>query len=377
MRLGTESPPRVLAFAREAGGAQAIAPVINCLQGAGAAVIVTAKDVGKAVFEGHGFTPLYLEAGTSRYIEPLLWNAWNCRVPDVVLTSAASLPELDVTEKHLWQWARSKGIPSVAVLDQWQNYAKRFSSPGTSDLAYLPDICCVMDEIAKRGMVEEGVPSACLKVTGQPAFDQLADAAKAEIDAALALKRELEMDNGRPTLVFIGEALQEHWLVEYGYDERTCLNCLLEIIKDLPERPNLIVKKHPQNVDEDFDLEVIRRLSERLVIRIIGMEHPARRVVLAADVVVGMSSVLLVESILLGKITVSMEIGARVFNKCFPVDIGAIPLLIEKERARSAVSNLVSNPASRAEWRSVQSKLKHIPGAAQRVSELVLTRSRS
>lgn len=209
-----------------------------------------------------------------------------------------------------------------------------------------------------------GGPVGVSQVTGQPAFDQLADAAKAEIDAALALKRELEMDNGRPTLVFIGEALQEHWLVEYGYDERTCLNCLLEMIKDLPERPNLIVKKHPQNVDEDFDLEVIRRLSERLVIRIIGMEHPARRVVLAADVVVGMSSVLLVESILLGKITVSMEIGARVFNKCFPVDIGAIPLLIEKERARSAVSNLVSNPASRAEWRSVQSKLKHIPGSS-------------
>lgn len=371
-----ETTSRILAFAREAGGAQAIAPVIKDLLIRGARVIVTAKDVGEKVFETHGLTPAYLEDGDSCYIAPLLSKEWGRMEPDLVLTSATSLPELDMTEKNLWRWARNKGIASVAVLDQWQNYAKRFSSPGTTDLAYLPDMCCVMDEIARRGMIEEGFPPERLTITGQPAFDELAGAAQVEADAALALKRGLGMDNGRPTLVFVSEALREHWRSEYGYDERTCLNDLLEIIEALRERPNLIVKKHPQNVDEDFDLGAIKRVSDRFVVRIVGMEQPARRVVLASDIVVGMSSVLLVESMLLGKTTISIEIGAKVFDKCFPVAIGAIPSIIKKEAARLAIGRLISSLEYRTEWMTRQSMLRHLPGAAQRVSALVLARAK-
>ncbi|MCF8176910.1 MAG: hypothetical protein K9J74_00220 [Sulfuritalea sp.] len=346
--------------------------MIKDLRTRGAEVFVTAKDVGEQVFVGHGLVPAHLQEGDSRHIEPLLSREWGATDPDLVFTSATSLPILDMTEKNLWRWARAKGIASVAVLDQWQNYAKRFSSPGTSDLAFLPDMCCVMDEIARRGMVEEGFPSARLAITGQPAFDALAGSMQAEVDAALALKRDLGMDNGRPTLVFVAESLRNHWRDEYGYDERTSLNDLLDIIEELPELPNLIVKKHPQNVDEDFDLGAIQRVSDRVVVRIVGTEHPAKRVILASDIVVGMSSVLLVESILLGKVTVSIEIGAKVFNKCFPVDIGVIPSIVEKEAARKAICRLISSREFRTEWMARQSKLGHLPGATQRVSELVL-----
>lgn len=373
--MNTTSACRILVFAREAGGAQAIAPVIKELQIRGAAVIVTAKDIGEKMFVGHGFASSYLEDGDSRYIDPLLGKEWDGKTPDIVFTSATSLPELDMTEKNLWRWARRNGVRSIAVLDQWQNYAKRFSSPGTADLAFLPDICCVMDDIAWRGMIEEGFPPERLAITGQPAFDELAETVKTEADAALALKSEMGMNNGRPTLVFVGEALRKHLGLEYGYDERTCLNDLIEIIEDMPERPNLIVKKHPQNVDEDFDRSVIKRASERLVIRIVGMDQSAKRVILASDIVVGMSSVLLVESILLGKITVSMEIAAKVFNKCFPVEIGAIPLIVDKEKARLTIGHLISRPECRAEWLARQSLLKHVPGATQRVSELILAQS--
>lgn len=362
---------RVLAFAREAGGAQAIAPVVKELQAAGAIVLVTAKDVGLRAFAEHGFAPRYLEDGDDTYLAPLLGEVWGGQMPDIVLTSAASLAELDMTEKHLWLWARDKKIRSVAVLDQWQNYARRFSSSGSSDLAFLPDMCCVMDAVAERGMVAEGFPAERLAVTGQPAFDALA-AAGAETGQALALKQQLGMDNARPTLVFVGEALREHWGKEYGYDERSCLNALLDILEAMPQRPNLIVKKHPQNVDEDFDLERIKLVADTLLVRIVGMEQPANRVILAADIVVGMSSVLLVESVLLGKISVSIEIGAKVATKCFPVEVGAIPPITDEQQARLDITRLIADKDFAAAWLTRQSLLQHRAGAARRVAALVL-----
>ncbi len=364
---------RVLTFARESGGAQAIAPVIKELQNKGASILVLAKDVAEKIFMQHGFSSLYLEDGESCFIDPLLAQQWGVQSPDIVLTSAASLPELDMTEKNLWRWARRQGIPSVAVLDQWQNYARRFSSCLTSDLAFLPDMCCVMDQFACSGMLAEGFPPERLVITGQPAFDILFGKMTAETESAGELKQKLGMDNGRPTLVFIGEAIREHLAGQYGYDECASLNHLLDILEEMEERPNLIIKKHPQNVDEDFDLDAVNRASERMVVKIVGMELPSKMVVLAADIVVGMSSVLLVESILMGKITVSVEIDAKVFNKCFPVHIGAIPLIVTKEKARSVLRDLISKPEKRAEWLATQSLLAHFPGAAHRVADVVLS----
>jgi len=363
---------RVLAFARESGGAQAIAPVIKELQNRGASILVLAKDVAEKIFMQHGLSSLYLEDGESCFIDPLLSQQWGLQSPDIVLTSAASLPELDMTEKNLWRWALHQGIPSVAVLDQWQNYARRFSSCLTSDMAFLPEMCCVMDKFACSGMLAESFPPERLVITGQPAFDILCGTMTAEAESAVELKRNMGMDNGRPTLVFIGEAIGRHLGGAYGYDESAILNHLLDILKEMEESPNLIIKKHPQNVDEDFDLDAVKRASERMVVKIVGMEHPSKPVVLSADIVVGMSSVLLVESILLGKITVSLEIGAKVFNKCFPVHIGSIPLIVTKEKARSELRDLILKPEKRAEWLAAQSQLAHLPGAAQRVADVVL-----
>ena len=377
MRQEGHKKYKVLAFARESGGAQAIAPVIKELERKGSSVIVFAKDVAEKVFCDHGFRPLYLEGGESCFIEHALLNNWEGEGPDIVVTSAASLPELDMTEKNLWLWARRNCIRSLAVLDQWQNYARRFSSYLTTDFAFMPDICCVMDEIARLGMIEDGFPAERIVITGQPAFDSLVERTSADTKAELELKRAMGMDNGRPTVVFIGEALRRHLGDEYGYDEYRVLNYLVDIIKDMDERPNLIIKKHPQNIDEDFDLDVISRAATQIVVRIVGVEHPAKRVVLASDVVVGMSSVLLVESILLGQITVSLEIGAIVFNKCFPVHIGAIPLIIEKEKARLILHDLISNPQMRADWMKRQSVLAHLPGAAKRVAQVALDKLRN
>src|SRR5436309_838362 len=126
----------LLAFAREAGGAAVLLPVLNQIR-PHTHVEVLAKDYALDIFREAGFAPHELKKVSKNTMNGILKNQDR---PDVLLSSAASLPHLDMTEKHLWIWARCMGIPSVAVLDQWQNYALRFSGRKADErLSYLPD----------------------------------------------------------------------------------------------------------------------------------------------------------------------------------------------------------------------------------------------
>ena len=158
--------PKVLAFAREAGGAAAIAPALQELLGH-ASVVILAKDYAHEVFHRAGLRTVTFTECSDAALSRVLAEHWAGQLPEAVFTSATSLPQLDMTEKHLWRWARQQRIPSVAVLDQWQNYAARFSGLGPEEhLAYLPDWIAAMDERAKHGLVAEGLPAERVVVTG-------------------------------------------------------------------------------------------------------------------------------------------------------------------------------------------------------------------
>lgn len=165
---------KILAFAREAGGAEAIAPVLQLLLETANELLICGKDFGLNIFEKHHLKTIELPSGDDQSLQKILGNYWEGRPPDMIFTSATSLPQLDMTEKHLWKWGERNGVLSVAVLDQWQNYAMRFSGTNPVEkLKYLPTVCCVMDDLAKEGMIREGFPPDRISVTGQPAFDSL------------------------------------------------------------------------------------------------------------------------------------------------------------------------------------------------------------
>ncbi len=367
---------RILAFAREAGGAAAIAPVIALLKSAGADVAVCSKDAGVQVFERWGQRPIPLAEGSGGAVTQIFAKAWGGALPDCVFTSATSLPQLDMTEKHLWQWAGENDVPSVAVLDQWQNYGLRFSGTEKKDyLKYLPDVCCVMDEIAKTGMERDGFPAERIAITGQPAFDAIAAEAKPlPPGEKAALLAQLGFQSDRPLVMFVGEPIRLDFNTTYGYDECSTLRALLEILGERPVRPNLLVKKHPANTDDDYVGCGTEEYHDRMNIRIVGTEFPPRPLARAADVVVGMASILLTESILLERPTMSFQPDAQVLDKCFPATVGALPLITARKDARTALYGLLDDPAYRADWMARQGTIRHLHGAAHRVVDIINSR---
>lgn len=365
---------KIFAFAREAGGAEAIVPVIQAAKKNGHEIFLCGKDAALTIYPRYGLKAVFLPSGMNEHVEAVLSRKFFGKMPDLLLTSATSLPRLDMTEKYLWEWARLRGIPSVAVLDQWQNYAERFSGVKKDErLRYLPDVCCVMDEIAKKEMIREGFPENRIRITGQPAFDKIFHSMQEP------LPQNFYFPSKKPVVLFLSEALRRHFNSRLGYDEKITLKALIPILKN--SNVHLIIKKHPQNIDSDFaDLGLETFKSEGIFTMGIAESNvPLFPLIRHSELVIGMSSVALVISILMKRATVSLQIGRRLSapQPSFPVSIGAIPSLTKKVQAKKSISRLLSETSFRKTWLSRQLKIRHRPGAAERVLKWVEKKSSS
>lgn len=366
---------KVVAFARAAGGAAAIAPVLQELERQ-AQVLLLAKDYAARVFRAAGLDSIpFLECS-----EPAVDRLLTARLggqPDVVFTSAASLPQLDMTEHRLWGWARAHGVPSVAVLDQWQHYALRFSGLGADEhLAYLPDRIAAMDEYAKHGLIEAGIPAERVVVTGQPAFDRLVHLRDAwtDIDRKL-LRHRLGVGLDATLLCFVAESFADTFGDTLGYTEQSVLRDLMAICRRLAagaRRPlHLAVKLHPENDPSAFAWVTSSSRSAGLRVTVHGTEVDSQALLLASDVVIGMTSVLLIESIVLGRPTVSFQPTATQADGLIATVLGAIPLLDRAEACEHTVQLLLQDREFLAAYLRRQTILQVAGSATAKVVELV------
>lgn len=355
----------ILSFSREAGGAALIAPVVELLQRSGADVLLYAKDRALDVFSQRKLAHKPMIA-----FEDLekACRARFGRLPDLVFTSATSLPQLDMTEKLLWNWAAARGCPSAAAVDQWQNYAVRFSGKRPSErLAYQPDAILVMDEEARKEAIADGLPAARLRVTGQPALEETAASAK-KLDRA-AIRERLGAAPRDFLVVFAAEALKAHFS-DLGYDEQTTADFLLDELGKLAPRSRrplrLLIKLHPQNARGEFEPLLA---TSRLPSSMAGMELSAMKAIRAADLVVGMTSIFLVQSALMGVPTLSLQLGAKGPSLLTLTKSGALPFLTDAAKARALLSKLVLDPAAREAHLARQTRFgRSFSGSARRAA---------
>jgi len=265
-------------------------------------------------------------------------------------------------------------VPSVAVLDFWSNYAARFAD-GAGQLAYQPDVIAVMDEHARDEAVADGLDPARLVVTGQPAFDDLAGCrARFDEGRRKAVREELGVRADELMVVFASQPFSllydpSHALYP-GYDEQIVLRMLTEALDTISEKTGrgivLIVRPHPREQPE-----LLNRIKGRAIRSMVTSEGDSREVVMAADLVTGMNTVLLVESCYLGCVAVSLQPGLRLADALPTNRLGLTRAVYDEEGVRPALEELLLNETTRANARARLSDLKLDGGAARRVVELV------
>lgn len=292
---------KILALTAEPGGAAMLAPLIWGLSARGHQVETWAKGSGAERLRQEGIEALALPPWKG------VPGAWlQERAADLLLSSATSLPWVDLSERWAWMAAAGAGIPSIALVDSWQNYNLRFagSGPGHPFMAF-PDLIGCPDALALTEMEAAGLPVPRLRAWGHPGLDHFIQSFRPLGRAGFWMQEPERRDCLH--VLFVSEAIAEHFGRERGYDQHDCFRELAGWLELCPEPLNLLIKLHPKESRRGH-LAAFRAVPARHRVLTLEDLSPLEAVGLA-DVVVGMTSVLLVEAHAVGRPVLSLQPG--------------------------------------------------------------------
>lgn len=277
-------------MARQAGSASALVPVVRAMRARNDIVFccATAATAG-AAFEHAGIAP-----DVELPLEPSVdWlAAWlEQRSIGGVLTGTSFEAGLD---GRFWSAAGIAGVPAVALLDHWCNYAERFSDRACLDC--LPDALAVMDEPAASALRAVGFPPERIRITGHPNLDEITPVTVGERTDA---RRALGASDDRQIVTFASEPLALGTHRDLDYTAAEALEAIRRAIAGVAPDALLIVRPHPR----ERQLTAPAGEPETIVAR---MGTP-REAIAASDVMTGMGSILLLEAALAGIPTLSVR----------------------------------------------------------------------
>lgn len=200
-------------------------------------------------------------------------------------------------ENRLRCAARALDIPSVAVLDHWCNYSARFTTRGGTLRDALPDRICIMDTRARDEMLADGFPPESLCVTGHPGFDALVSLSTTERHARRSdVRQQLGVQSAARLVGLLTEPVATDYGTGRGYDEREVVGDCLQACATLSCPVTLLLKTHPREAPEKYRDLLSSAPLHSLAASPTLSGHDAA---LACDLVIGMTTVLLLEAMLL------------------------------------------------------------------------------
>lgn len=310
---------RILLFSRDPGGANTVIPLAAALGERGYEVRLFGKDMALQKYSMARLEWIDITGSLKEVSIDAVEGFLSKERPDFLITGTSAS---DFTEKHLWKASEKLNIPSFAILDQWINYGLRFSRYSTAEIEeyrkarsheYLPTRILVMDEFAKEEAIIDGIDPSRILVTGQPYFETLLkEKEKITCRRLDELKRKLNF-NDDIIITFASEPVSTDYAnTDYwGFTEKTIFAELVagvnKISAGLEKRIAIIIRPHPREKEDSFN-EIICNLDERINI-VIDRNSSSIELISLSDIVAGMSSMFLIEALILGKPVLSILIG--------------------------------------------------------------------
>lgn len=261
---------KVMFFAHDPGGANAIAPLISEFK-----------------------NPLVYGKGPSLNILPfskeLPQGVLADVRPDFLITGTSAN---DFTERNLWNEASGFGIPSMAILDSWINYGVRFSEYGLDKLQlfqkackYLPKYLCVMDDLAKEDAIKDGIPEEIILTFGNPHFEK----------TFMRAQNSKSISDGK-RILFASQPFDD---IYYKGSEETALKNIIETVKAY-DNLKLLIRKHPKESPEKF----AKYLDECVIM---DNNTDVFDSIQQVEIIVSVNSMVLIEALFFGKKIISYQ----------------------------------------------------------------------
>ena len=239
--------------------------------------------------------------------------------------------------------ARKLGRWSVTFLDFWSNYVARLSYPSAVGLEVLPSRLAVIDERMRDDLLALGIDRESMAVTGSPAFDQV-------------LERPQIIPDPTGPVVFLSQPIEALYGQSLGYTEATILLALAHRVLGLGRR--LVVRPHPRE-NVDHLREIVAGLPGSCSVE----QDDFERLLRSASIVVGMTTMALVEAALRGLPTLSLQLGTSKKQELPTTCAGFTALLVEEADIASALASIQAPCIPRTDFWS--------PGSARRVITLL------
>jgi predicted glycosyltransferase len=270
---------------------------------------------GRPVFEQSGILPDNKKLTSSMSEISRILDKYN---PDVVL-SGRSIKRTSA-ERLFIICSRARGIPTVAIVDDWYDYRENFCDE-QNNLTHLPDIVCCPDDQAKREAIADGLPREILKVTGSPALTALYEKLDQYSKSPPPCPDVIRKCSKHPIILFISEEIaaiksnhsrdNEYFL---GYDQHSVREDLVEILSHQFDKCSVIEKIHPETRGESYS-----RIEKANVDWWTLNNDDIYSLCWWSDLVIGMRSMGLMETAILGKPTVSYQPNLLQENRCTAV----------------------------------------------------------
>lgn len=341
----------VVVFVEDPGAINCIVPLIEELQRRRVSIRLWGQGLGLQLLYERGLQPLAWERGSSAEIAL-------AHSPGLLLVGTSE--NLDSPAFELVRHARRSRIPSAAILDSATNAAYRFRGRTESALAHVPDWLLVPDERAHHSFARLGFPDQRIRIVGHPGGDHLRHVlADLERLGHEAVRRSvLRAKADRVVLVFVSEISggldpaqyvrsEEYTLRGRGGAElRTeivveeLLDAIVALEGEGVPRPYLVLRRHPK--ETDADLGALAAAFDE-----VSAGVSPYHLIYAADVVVGMSSMLLLEAHLFGVPTLAILPRACEREWLEPVHEGRIPSAVRRDAVVDALRTLLTDPSIR------------------------------
>ncbi len=200
---------------------------------------------------------------------------------------------------------KKNGVYTVSILDYWSNYKNRFL---IDERLVWPDCFIVMDDIAKKEALADGVPQQIIEVLGHPGLDEV-------------LHKRIEIGFPAPAaygnnVLLLGEPTAgRKWL---GYTADLFFEESIDVLIKLGY--NISIKFHPR---DEADLQT-KYSAFRVNGDLLG-------IALRHDIIIGMTTIALLHCALLGKNTISYQPGLACRDGCISNKLGLSKLIVSQK----------------------------------------------
>jgi hypothetical protein len=301
---------RIAAVTHDPGGANAVAAVIAALGAADVAIDAHAKGPAARRLAEMGVACHAFEGDHAQVVSAL--------DADLLLTgtSATDCFELDAISAFA-----ARGLPTLAVLDYPANYAQRFHRAAREGFV-APDFVATLDEASAAAMVASGISADRILPLGQPYLGWL-----------LRRARRRQTTPVRRRRILFASQPDAH--------ELDALRLVVASLAELERRPALTLRFHPRQTERMTSLAYLANAG---IDAVVDDQTPTLACLEAHDVVLGITSTILIEAALLGRPTASVLSG-EVDDPLAAIRPGLIPALRSTREVRDF---LEASPRPRA-----------------------------